>query len=184
MPVAVRAKAEFQLLPSELVVVIWESYKLEKQPSFVHALMDTVSLCLPPTTQQQGRSCSVDAPSAVARQSRGLDRPESSVRCCCAGGSAGESAGVNAAAGNTAVDCTSGSHPVRCRGGTLLEQLLPCSTCRSPRLHPTEVPAGAPCTAQGNKLSTIPFIQYLQLSHREVGVISPQCFVVSFLSFF
>lgn len=53
----------------------------------------------------------------TARQSRGLDRSESSVQCCCAGGRAGERAGVNAAAGSTAAGCASGSHPARCRRG-------------------------------------------------------------------
>lgn len=143
VPVTSRARADFQLLPGKLVVVVWESYNLEK-PSCVHALMGTVSPCLLPTAQPQGRSCSVGALSAVVRQSWSLGRSESSAQCCCAGHSGGESAGGNAAAG-------SGLHfrlsSWAVRRGTVLEQLLPCSTCRSPTLHP----AGAPRNSLGKQ---------------------------------
>lgn len=147
-----------------------------------HVLFTHRWIACPPAS----RSCSVDALSAAARRCWGLDGSESSVWCGCAGGSAGESAGVNAAAGSTAADRTSGSHPVRCRGGTvLLEQLLPCSTCCSPGPRPTEAPAGGPCTAQGNKLSNNPLHSVsAAFTQRGRGYFPPSVLLLVFYPFF
>lgn len=139
---------------------------------------DVYHVLLPPT-QQQDRSCSVDALSAAARWSCRFDRSESSTQCHCAGSSVAESqvsmllraapqrlhsrlhpetcrVGTRCRVGTSFRAGLRGRAGLRCRAGTLLEQLLPCSTCRSPRLRPTEAPARAPHTAQGNKPSNNP----------------------------
>lgn len=62
--------------------------------------------------------------------------------------------------------------------GMVLEQLLPCSTCCSPGC----VPQGLLAQLRETHSATIPLLQYPQLSHRELGVFSPQGFI-GFFSF-
>lgn len=65
------------------------------------------------------------------------------------------------------------AHTLQGAEGMMLKQLLPCSTCWSPGC----VPQGLPAQLRETHSATIPLLLYPQLSHRELGVVSPQGFV-------
>lgn len=65
------------------------------------------------------------------------------------------------------------AHTLQGAEGMMLEQLLPCSTCCSPGC----VPQGLLAQLRETHSTTIPLLLYPQLSHRELGVVSPQGFV-------
>lgn len=71
------------------------------------------------------------------------------------------------------------AHTLQGAEGMMLEQLLPCSTCCSPGC----VPQGLLAQLRETHSATITLLLYPQLSHRELGVVSPQGFV-GFVFFF
>lgn len=135
-----------------------------KRPSFDH-------------TQQQDRSCSVDASSAAVWCSRGLDRSESSILLCRAGSSQGP-ANLTTAVSRSRLRLS----PCEVQRACCWQQLLPCSTCRSPgqagaRLKPMEAPVSQ---LRETSTAAIPCTHCLQLSHGEVASFTPRVLQIFF----